>query len=103
MGCAIAADHDLPSGAKGRIETDVTSFDFEPRYTGRTYVAQSDPMTRSQVAALHHAQSLTIKVDGQVLVDADLENTGFADLLDEVADCSLGQSGWWGEGAKPPS
>jgi hypothetical protein len=44
-----------------------------------------------------------VTVDDRELVDASLEASGFAELLDSVAACSRGEKGWWSEGAAPAS
>ena len=78
----------LPRGRKGRVETDAYSFDFKPSYGGDTYVAFDQPFDSQALFALRRAKWLRIKVDGRLLVDATLENTGFAEILDSAAACS---------------
>lgn len=103
LGLAVASESAaLPRGRKGRVETDAYRFDFKPSYSADTYVASDQPFDSQALFALRRAKWVRITVDGRPLVDATLENTGFAEVLDSTAACSLGESGWWGEGAAKP-
>lgn len=101
LGLAVGSDgEDLPRGRKGRVETDVSAFAFKPQYGADSYMASAEPLAGEQLADLRRAQWVKISVDGRPLVDAALDGSGFAELLDSVAACSRGQAGWWGAGAK---
>jgi hypothetical protein len=102
IGLAVASDQDLPRGKRGKVETDVYAFDFKPGYGGPRYVSSNDPFDGAAVLALHRAKWLRVSIDGRPLLDIDVTDTGFAELMDSVAACSRGEKGWWGEGAKRP-
>lgn len=103
LGLGVAAEEAaLPRGRKGRIQTDAYSFDFKPSYGGDQHVAADEPFDSQAVFALRRAQWIRITVDGRLLAEMTLENSGFAEVLDSAAACSLGESGWWGEGAAKP-
>lgn len=100
MGFAVESDDKpLPKGRKGRAETDGYAFDFEPAYGGKHFVGMEKPFDSQALFALARAKWVRLTVDGRELVDAPLEGSGFAELLDSVAACSRGEKGWWGEGA----
>jgi hypothetical protein len=100
MGFAVASDDKaLPKGRKGRAETDAYAFDFTPSYGGTRFMGMEKPFDSQALFALAHAKWVRLTVDGRELVDADLEDSGFAELLDSVAACSRSEKGWWGEGA----
>jgi len=100
MGFAVSSDSDaLPQGRKGRVETDAYAFDFPAGYGGRRYMSMSKPFDSQALSALASAKWIRVSVDDQVLLDASVEGSGLADLLDDVAACSKSQKGWWGEGA----
>ena len=103
VGLAVGTDgEDLPRGRKGKVETDAYAFDFKPEYGADSYMAAAEPFDSQAIFALQRAKWIRVTVDGQELVDAALEDSGFADLLDSVAACSRGEKGWWGEGARRP-
>lgn len=104
LGLAVGTDgHDLPRGRKGKVETDIEAFAFEPQYGADSYMASAEPLEAEQLAGLRRAQWIKVSVDGRPLIDAALDGSGFPELLDAVAACSRGEKGWWGEGAKPAS
>jgi len=90
----------LPRGRKGTVKTEAYSFAFKPQYNqdGR-YMTADLPFDSQALFALSRAKWMGVTVDGKQLVDAQVEKTGFADLLVSVAACSKGEKGWWGEGA----
>ena len=103
MGLAVVSDSGpLPRGRKGKVKTDDHAFDFKPQY-GRdgAYMSSDRPLDSQAILALSHAKWLGMTVDGRELVDAAVEGTGFAELLQSVAACSRGEKGWWGEGPPP--
>jgi len=100
-GLAVLSDSDLPRGRKGKVETDTYAFDFKPSYGGRRFLATEKPLDSQASFALARAKWVRVTVDGREVVDAALEDTGFADLLISVAACSKGEKGWWGEGSAP--
>jgi hypothetical protein len=100
VGLAVGSDgEDLPRGRKGRVETDAYAFDFKPQYGADSYVAADQPFDSKALSALAGTKWIRVTVDGRELVDASLEGSGFAELLDSVAACSRGEKGWWGAGA----
>jgi hypothetical protein len=84
------------------VETDAFSFDFKPTYGGERYLASDAPLDSQALVVLRRAKWIRVRVGGGVVVDAGLEGSGFADLLDSVAACSKGETGWWGDGARQP-
>ena len=102
MGLAVASDGDLIQGREGRVQTDDYAFDFKAGYGGSRYMSSDEPFDKVAVQALRRATWLRVLIDGKPLVDVDLRNSGFMELLDSVAACSRGQAGWWGAGAKRP-
>jgi hypothetical protein len=100
LGLGVASSEPLPRGRKGTVKTDAYSFDFKPEYDndGR-YMSADQPFDSQALFALSHAKWMGVTVGGKQLVDAQVEKTGFADLLISVAACSKGEKGWWGEGA----
>jgi hypothetical protein len=100
IGVAVGSEgKDLPRGRKGRVETDAYAFDFKPEYLADDYVATNKPLDSQALFAFGRAKWIRVSVDGRRLVDASLEESGFAELLESVAACSLGEKGWWGEGS----
>lgn len=51
---------------------------------------------------LRGARDLRVSVNGKAAADVSVEGTGLPAVLDDLAACSLGEKGWWGEGAKKP-
>jgi hypothetical protein len=102
MGFAVASDGDMPQGRKGRVETDDYAFDFKAKYGGARYMSAEKPFDKAATLALRRATWLRISIDGKPLVDVDLRDSGFMAMLDSVAACSRGQTGWWGAGARRP-
>jgi hypothetical protein len=100
-GLAVSAERALPKGSQGRLQTDGYAFDFTPQYGGRRYLTAKQPFDVAAIQALYRAKWLRVSIDKRQLLDIDLTDTGFADLLDAVAACSQGRKGWWGAGAKP--
>jgi hypothetical protein len=101
-GLAVGSDSPLRRGRTGRVETDAFSFDFKPTYGGERYLASDAPLDSQALVVLRRAKWIRVRVGGGVVVDAGLEGSGFADLLDSVAACSKGETGWWGDGARQP-
>ena len=93
----------LPRGRKGRVETDAYAFDFKPKYDSAGYMAATQPFDSQALDALAQTKSIRVSVDGRELIDASLEDSGFAELLESVAACSRGKKGWWsGEAPAAP-
>jgi hypothetical protein len=99
----VLSDADLPPGRRGRIQTNVAGFDFTANYGGTRYLTSDQPFDRAAMDVLRRAKWLRVNVDGRQLLDVDVTDTGFAEMLDAVAACSRGEKGWWGKGAKPPA
>jgi hypothetical protein len=100
IGLAVSSDKaPLPRGRRGRVQTDSYAFEFMPQYGVETYMTSDQPFDRQAVSALHRAKWFRVSVDGRTVVDAALDDSGFPELLDAVAACSRGETGWWGNGA----
>ena len=100
VGLWLDSDAPLRKGRVGRVETDAGQFKFKVGFAGERALYSDDPFDRADVLALRRAKSFKVSIDSRVLVDMNVEATGFAEMLDAVVDCSLGEAGWWGEGAK---
>lgn len=93
---------DMRRARKGRFQTDAFTADFKPAYEGSDYLYPADDLDSQAAFALRRAKSVVIAVDGKPLVDMTFEDTGYAEVVLDLADCAAGKAGWWGEGAKPP-
>ncbi len=100
VGFAVGGEGKLPRGRAGKAETDAYAFAFTPRFDGDDLMTTVRPIDSQALDALRRAKRLRLTVDGRELMDADLEDTGFPELLDSALACSAGKPGWWGEGAK---
>jgi S1-C subfamily serine protease len=92
----------IRSGRKGVFETEAYAFVFEPTF-GDGHFYLDDVMNERSLAALRLAKALRISVDGRVAANLRLEGTGLAGVLDGLADCAAGRSGWWGPGLRADS
>jgi hypothetical protein len=88
-------------GRSGSFEIDGYSFAFKPRYSGKDYFMGEDSLDSDAVYRLRGTKTARVSVDGRVQLDLTLDGTGLPQLLTDLLACSHGQSGWWGEGAKP--
>ncbi len=90
-------------GATGQLKTEAYSFDFQPRYGSHDDVVyRKEALDQRTLGALRLARQVGVFVDGQKVMGATVEGTGFEAVLDDVAACSKGERGWWGAGAKAP-
>lgn len=87
-------------GHKGRFETDAYGFAFVPTYDGDDYVSIDEFLDAQALAALRRAKMMRISIDGRAIIEADLDGTGFAGVIDSLTNCAAGKRGWWGVGAK---
>ncbi|WP_293898687.1 hypothetical protein [Phenylobacterium sp.] len=101
VGLAVRSDDPLPRGRHGRMEADAHSFTFKPVYDGDSYFAFDPEFDRDALSALRGAKALRVSVDGRAVAEVVIDGTGLPAVLDDLAACSKGQRGWWGEGAKP--
>lgn len=100
-GLAIATDRPMPRGRNARIETDGAAFNVQMTLDkDRRYLTMDDPLDSSALAILSRAKWMRLSLERQVLLDVQVDDTGLADVLHDVAACSKTASGWWGEGAK---
>lgn len=99
---AFVSETAMRRGRKGLVETDAYSFPFKPKYSGSDFFVSEEFLDSQAMFALRRATALKVSLDGRALVDLSLEGAGLADTVDGVAACSMGESGWWGEGAKQP-
>ncbi|MCW5761487.1 MAG: hypothetical protein KIS90_17075, partial [Phenylobacterium sp.] len=104
VGMAVGAvKGKLPRGRRGKFETDAYSFAFKPKYDGDRYMASDEPFDSQALFTLRRAKWVRISVDGRMLVDAEVADTGFPQLIDDALACAAGREGWWGAGARQPS
>lgn len=85
----------LRRGRKGVLSVDGVSFDFVPAYDGKTYMVLDGTLAGEPLQALRASKGVEVSIDGKVLVNANLEGTGFPLILDELAACARGETGWW--------
>jgi len=100
LGFGVGSDTDFKRGRKGRFSTDSYSFDFRPAYEDANYFYAADDLDSQAAFALGRAKTAKISIDGRDIVDMELDGTGHAQLLTDLAACARGEKGWWGEGAK---
>ncbi|WP_296595243.1 hypothetical protein [Phenylobacterium sp.] len=93
----------LPKGRAGRVDAGGYAFDFAPSYNDDdAYMTSADMLDETALAILRRANRLKITVDRKALVETPVAGSGYPEILDAVAACSLGKSGWWGKGSKAP-
>jgi len=96
------ADRKLPRGRRGDIITDQGSFLFTPQYENPGYVISAYMFTDAQMGLLRSTRTLQVRVDGKVLADAAFaEGEGFPGVIDDVAACAAGRTGWWTKAPGP--
>ncbi len=92
----------LPKGRLGQVDAGGYAFDFVPRYDDdAAYMTSVDMLDETSLGILRRANRLKITVDRKTLVETPVAGTGYPEILDAVAACSMGKSGWWGKGATP--
>lgn len=85
----------LHRGRRGVLSLDGGDFDFTPIYPDATLMVIEGDVTGDALLALRATKGLTLRIDGKVLLEAGLEGTGFPRILDELAACARGETGWW--------
>ena len=85
----------LPRGRKGELVMDGGTFVVTPSYDGKTLMVLDGSLTDQALNVLKATKGLTLRIDGKVLVDGNLDGTGFPKILDELAACARGETGWW--------
>ena len=85
----------LRKGRKGVLVMDGGSFDFTPSYDGKTLMIVDGNLTGEPMSVLKATKGFILLIDGKALVDLNLGGTGFPKILDELAACSRGETGWW--------
>lgn len=101
---AVGAIKDkLPRGRRGKVETDGYAFAFKPNYDGDDYMSLEDPLDSQAVFTMRRAKWIKVSVDGRMLLDAQLADSGFSQLIDDALACAAGHEGWWGKGARQAS
>jgi hypothetical protein len=100
LGFGVGTPKPMMHGTKGVLHTEAYVFEFEPRY-GRDddVVYRTGPLDQRALGALRLARKIGVSVDGKMIMAVTVEGTGFDHILDDVAACSKGESGWWGKGA----
>ena len=93
----------LSKGRKGALVMDGGSYDFTPSYDGKTLMIVDGSLAGEPMTVLKATKGFTLRIDGKALVDLDLSGTGFPKILDELAACSRGETGWWTPNAAPRS
>lgn len=100
MSFATGVEHPPAPGRRGSFQTEAYAFDFEPSYTKDGVLYFRDRINQNALAALRLARDFRITVDGREVMEAHVQGTGLDGVLDALAQCSAGRSGWWGAGAK---
>lgn len=90
----------LPRGRKGELVMDGGTFVVTPSYDGKTFMILDGSLTDEALNVLKATKGLTLRIDGKALIDGNLEGTGFPKILDDLATCSRGETGWWTANAK---
>ncbi|MDB5439199.1 MAG: hypothetical protein JWM33_1626 [Caulobacteraceae bacterium] len=85
----------LPRGRKGELVMDGGTFVVTPSYDGKTLMVLDGSLTDEALNVLKATKGLTLRIDGKVLIDGNLDGTGFPKILDELAACARGETGWW--------
>jgi hypothetical protein len=85
----------LHRGRKGVLSLDGGDFDFTPLYPDATLMVMSGSVTGDALLALRATKGMSLRIDGKVLLEVGLEGTGFPRILDELAACARGETGWW--------
>lgn len=100
-GVSLVVESQAPikPGKQGVVTMDAASFGFSPIVNdqGDRLFAGSALDERMQ-AALKLTEGVSVDVDGERVLGADLRGTGTAGALDAVIACSEGKAGWWGPG-----
>jgi hypothetical protein len=100
LGFGVGLPNPPRQGKRGAFQTEAYSFDFQPSYTKSGLLYMDGDIGQNGLAALRLARDLRITVDDREVMQAHVEGTGLDGVLDAVAQCSRGRSGWWGQGAK---
>jgi hypothetical protein len=79
------------------------AFDFTPSFDGKTLMIVDGSLTGEVMVLLKATKGFTLLIEGKALVDVNLSGTGFPKILDELAACSRGETGWWTPNAAPRS
>lgn len=91
----VSSGGSLPKSRKGLIETDTQRIAFSVNRGSDTYITSDDPLSAEALEALRSATWLKVLVGGRAVIEADLQGSGFADLLPAVVACSRSEKGWW--------
>jgi hypothetical protein len=85
-------------GRAGEVSADTFQLEFKPSYDGKDFVSTGflDAGSRE---ALGRAQDLRVSIDGRVILDAAVGESGFTEVFAALRACAAGQDGWWGKGA----
>ena len=102
IGVAVKSEDDMRKSGTGLVEVDARRIAIKPVFDGKRYFASDQSIDGEDLDAVRNAQNLRVSVGDRVVVDAKVAGTGLPALLDDLAACSKGEKGWWGEGAKQP-
>lgn len=91
----------LPKGRLDRVTIENRDFWTSLPLTKDGDYAVSAALDARQNFLLRRATGLFIYLDGAELLNIQVEGTGYPQILDDLAACAAGKSGWWGDGAKP--
>ena len=90
----------LRRGRKGVLAMDGASYDFTPNYDSKTFMVIDGDLAGEPMTFLRATTGLAVNIDGKPLIDARLDDTGFPRILDDLAACARGETGWWTPNAK---
>jgi hypothetical protein len=96
---AVTPEKKVRRAKVGVIATDAGDIAFVPEIGKDNFIAAASELTESQVATLGRAKVIRVIIDGAVVLEAAVENSGIEDVLAGAVACSKGESGWWGKGA----
>lgn len=102
VGVGDPTDGKLHRGRRGEVRTDQGSFVFTPHYESPSYVVAEHLLTDAQVGLLRSTRTLEISIDGKVIADAAFDDgQGYPEIIDDVAACAAGRTGWWTKAGTP--
>jgi hypothetical protein len=96
---AVTPAKKVRRGDAGVIATDGGDIAFVPEIGKDNFIVAVRDLTASQVAMLSRAKVIRVIIDGALVLEAGVENSGIEDVLTGAVACSKGESGWWGKGA----
>lgn len=89
----------IPKGQTAALVADGHVFTFTPEYPREGQLAFFDLIPEADLAAIRNAEFVELTIDDKPVMRVVGKASGLSEVLDALAACSLGESGWWGKGA----